>query len=145
MAMYYGLKAIAARMGCSSNALMTSLYERHRFLMYRRWLVLPSSRKPRLVWITNDELITRWELAQCPAQYAARPPRPRKALDRASRTSAESGPMHGPRPAQAPRRARPASVEPAGELAERLPSVVSDAPSAQDQGSASDEDRNAHA
>ena len=150
MAMYYGLKAIAARMGCSSTALMTSLYERPRFLMYRRWLVLPTSRKPRLVWITNDELITRWETAQCLAQYAARPPKQRMTLDTTARTRAQSAPMpqrDGPQPQRrdrAPGRNSPGDP-PSGQVKGQTQPVVVNSAEVLDSGSASEQERNDHA
>jgi hypothetical protein len=65
MADYYGLEAIAKRMGISVTTLL-GWWRSSRFLMYRR------RRGPRLVWYTNDDLIRQWELKKCMKDYKPR-------------------------------------------------------------------------
>ena len=72
---YWGLDAIAKRM----NVHFTTLLRWHRtqhFFMYERRRVLTRGRKPRRIWYTNDELITRWEVAQCALHWRARHAKP---------------------------------------------------------------------
>lgn len=61
MAQYRGLEAIAKRMGWSVDTVQRAIVDDRKFLAYRR----KYPRQPRLVWITNDDLIYKWELEQC--------------------------------------------------------------------------------
>lgn len=70
MADYWGLEAIAARMGVSRDTLLR-WYDEQRFLMYKRWRK-QGARKAQHVWFTDDELIARWMTAQCHAQWRER-------------------------------------------------------------------------
>jgi hypothetical protein len=59
---YFGLGAIADRMGVTKNTLLK--WHRDRaFLMY------PRRRGPRTVWYSNDTLIASWEVARCRLAY----------------------------------------------------------------------------
>lgn len=70
MAEYWGLEAIARRVGVHVKTLLR-LYDAQRFLMFQRYRALPP-RKPRKTWYTNDELIARWQVAQCASQWRVR-------------------------------------------------------------------------
>lgn len=85
MADFWGLDAIARRLDISRPTLR-KMYAEQRFAMFKRWKSLPRGSKPRLLWYTNDELITRWELAQCSLQHkqasaARRPSKPSPDVD----------------------------------------------------------------
>jgi transposase len=71
---YWGLDAIAERVGVHVVTLYR-IYGRQRFLMYQRYRKPRGGKKPRLTWYTNDELILRWEVAQCGAQWRDKAPR----------------------------------------------------------------------
>ena len=65
MSDYFGLEAIARRVGVSRNTVL-AWYERYGLLMYRRRV------GPRTIWYTNDALITTWEIARCRAERQVR-------------------------------------------------------------------------
>ena len=95
MAEFWGLNAISARMGVHPKTLLRWHRER-RFFMYERRRRLSMERKARRSWYTNDELIARWELAQCHADWRSRYAKPqdaspRRRVDSAPSTSAEVG------------------------------------------------------
>jgi hypothetical protein len=65
MADYWGLDAIALRLGVKKSTVHTWWSDR-AFLMYRR------RRTGHLMplWYTNDQLIATWELSQCAKDHA---------------------------------------------------------------------------
>ena len=71
MAEYWGLDAIAKRLGMHTTTLQR-LYQRQRFLMFQRRHRIGLKGKFRVVWYTNDELIGRWEMMQCAVQWRIR-------------------------------------------------------------------------
>ena len=64
---YWGLPAIARRMGCHPNT-VRSLFEQRGFLMFKLSPYGPASGSPREFWYTNDTLINQWHLMQCQEQ-----------------------------------------------------------------------------
>jgi uncharacterized protein YjcR len=63
MADYFGVNAIAARMGVDPVTIRR-WHRRRNFLIYRRWNTVSK----RQVWYTNDALIFAWEREQCTTQ-----------------------------------------------------------------------------
>lgn len=60
MAVYKGLRAIAARMGCSEGQIRNMISDDRQFPCYLKRL-----RGTAIIWTTNDDLIYGWELEQC--------------------------------------------------------------------------------
>ena len=60
MAEYFGLRAIAKRKGWKSTATPIVYHLRENFPMY-----LVKGRGTKINWVTNDDLLYRWEMEQC--------------------------------------------------------------------------------
>ena len=68
MAEYFGLRAIAQRLGIKQKTVV-DWFHRDRFLMYKRRAPGPRTPGEQTLWYTNDQLILAWQQARAAKEW----------------------------------------------------------------------------